>query len=577
MTNQNKIIVQRKQELKKEREQLLARPPAEVLEYLLANPRALEIVHSVPAEDLHLLIRDIGAQDALPILSLASNQQWEYILDTEIWHKDRLDPVASTQWLHMLLAADPQRLASWCSNQKAILTELFLFQNIQIRIREHDQSPSEFGDDFVTFDDIIYFRILEPILETSSDADPADTEQKEQYIKDRKIFLMQLLQRLADIDHQRYQNLLLESAALIPAETEEEAYRMRNVRLAAKGFLPFEEAIGIYQPLNPATVTQRPKSPTSDSLETGTSETVPFFVPHLLSSDNLFAQTLASIGNNQILMQLQSEFAGLCNQLIVADRSTITGRVGLQAAVGKAAGYLSIGLESLPGKPGQALRRFLMSDIFRIGYGRAFELKRRAENWQNQSWGLARKLALSFWDQKGMGVMGGLLIKRPLFFDDYRSGTLYREFKNMEDIVSTNTILTDIINLDSLLAKLALEPKPYPATGLLTYKNLLLTHWARAAMDPNGGDNSMLPLPLDQFKSFYKTLWRTKTKPRHIRTTIKSDFLKWLSDKSGIPASQIANANGRVFEGLFNELEQELGAVSTKDLDPRFTHLFLLK
>ena len=59
--------------------------------------------------------------------------------------------------------------------------------------------------------------------------------------------------------------------------------------------------------------------------------------------------------------------------------------------------------------------------------------------------------------------------------------------------------------------------------------------------------------------------------------TAKSDFLKWLADKSEIPASQIAENNGRIFEELFNELEQELGVVSTKDVDPRFTNLFLLK
>jgi hypothetical protein len=305
MTSQDKVIAQRRHAIKKEREQLLSLQPAEVLERLQETPRALEIVHSIPSQDLHLLIRDIGAQDALPILSLASNQQWEYLLDTEIWYKDRLDPVASTKWLHMLLVADPQRLASWCSNEKAIFTELFLFQNVEIRIREHDQSPSDFGDDFATFDDTIYFRILEPTHEPSADTDEVASEHTKQYAKDRKIFLLQLLQRLADLDHQRFQSLLLESAALIPAETEEEAYRMRNVRLAAKGFLPFEEAVGIFQPLNPITLTQRCKALVKELPEPEAFEPVPFLAPHLLSADTEFARALKSIGDTHILMQLQ--------------------------------------------------------------------------------------------------------------------------------------------------------------------------------------------------------------------------------------------------------------------------------
>ncbi len=577
MTSKKTKLIQRLKDLKKEREQLLSLHPADVLNHLLENPQALEIIHSIPSEDLHLLIHDIGAQDALQILSLASNQQWEYILDTEIWHKDRLDPVASTKWLHMLLAADPKRLATWCSNQKAIFTELYLFQNIQIRIREHDQSPSEFGDEFVTFDDTIYFRILEPILEPSADSDAVESDHKEQYTKDRKAFLLQLLQRLSDIDHQRFQSLLIESAALIPAETEEEAYRMRNVRLAAKGFLPFEEAVGIYQPVNPSSLTQRPKSLVSDTHETEPLEPAPFFAPHLLSSENVFARALASVHDEHALIQLQTEFAGLCNQLVVADKSAITGRVGLQAAVRKAAAYLGIGLKSISDQHDHALQRYLLSDLFGIGYGQALDLKWRAERWHRQSWYQGQGLALSFWDQKGMGVIGGLLIKRPLFFDDYQSGTLYREFENMEDIESTHTTLTDIINLDRLLARLALELKPYPSTGLLTYKNLLLTHWARAAMDLDPDKNVLAPLPLDDFKTFFESLWRTNTKPRHIRMTIKSSFLKWLASQIGIPAGQITDANGSLLEDLFNEMEQELGQVSTRDLNPRFTNLFLLK
>ena len=87
----------------------------------------------------------------------------------------------------------------------------------------------------------------------------------------------------------------------------------------------------------------------------------------------------------------------------------------------------------------------------------------------------------------------------------------------------------------------------------------------------------LMPLLLDKFESFFETLWRSKVKPRHIRMTIKSDFLKWLARQSGIPAGDIADSNGRVLEDLFAEIEQELGEVSTKDLDPRFTNLFLLK
>jgi hypothetical protein len=96
-------------------------------------------------------------------------------------------------------------------------------------------------------------------------------------------------------------------------------------------------------------------------------------------------------------------------------------------------------------------------------------------------------------------------------------------------------------------------------------------------MNPNSDENTLRPLPLEQFKSFFKTLWRSQTKPRQIRMTIKNDFLKWLVDQSGISANEITDSNGQALEDLFTEIELELGQVSTKNVDPRFTNLFLLK
>ena len=41
------------------------------------------------------------------------------------------------------------------------------------------------------------------------------------------------------------------------------------------------------------------------------------------------------------------------------------------------------------------------------------------------------------------------MIKRPLFFDNYESGELYREFASLADIVQTQTTLSDVIALDT--------------------------------------------------------------------------------------------------------------------------------
>ena len=576
MTTEDKKHIARLRDLKKEHERLLSLAPEAALKYLVSEKRTIAIVHAFPPEDLHLLVRDIGVQDALPLLAMASNRQWEYILDIETWHKDRVDFSAATEWLNLLLSADPTRLAAWCAKENNTFLEFFLQHNIEVRIREYDESPSELGKDYVSFDDTFYFRILDPPFLPETDADSETSSHDDHFLKNRRDFLIDLLQRLSKFDHRHFQNILLESAAIIPAEVEEEMYRLRNARLAEKGFLPFDEAVGIYQPLTEKEIKKRTRKIQAGSTENEMLTPVPYTAKTLLEPNGIFAKALSTIKNDNFLMQLQSEFAGLCNRLLVTDPNAINGKIGLYGAVKKASGYIDIGLETLSGNQAGQIERYLLEDVFRVGYGRALRLKWRADKWRDNSWFTAQGLPLSFWDEAWMGALGGLLIKRPLYFDKYQTAKRYREFSTTQEIFETDKILTEIIAFDDLLETVPLATKPLPPGCLLTYKNFLLTHWAREATASGTGQTEFAPLPLDVFKSFFDKLWHSPKKPKTIRFSVKNDFLTWLADKSGLTGTEITLQCGKTLESLFAEIESELGQVSTKDIDPRYIHLFLL-
>ena len=576
MNSESHNALERLQNLKKERERVLSLPPHEALEHLTSQQGAIAIVHSFPPQDLHLLIHDIGTADALPLLALASNRQWEYFLDIEIWHKDRMDVTAATEWLSLLLSADPTRLAEWCAKEKNTFLDLFLLHNIEVRVREYDETPSELGNGFITYDDTFYFRILDPPFAPEGETDSEGGPQEDQYLADRKDFLMQFLKHLSNFDHHRFQNILLESAAVIAAETEEELYRLRNVRLAENGFLPFEEAVGIYQPLKKENLKHRVKKLQTRSATMDNFMPVPFYAQNLLSPGDTFTKTLASFENDHVLMQLQTEFAGLCNQMLMADQKAVNGQGGLHESVKKVSGYIGIGLETLSGNKAGLIENHLLADIFKVGYGMALQLKWRAEKWRRNSWFMAQGLPLSFWDEKWLGLIGGLLVKRPLYFDNYETGSLYREFSTTRDIVVTDAALTEILAFDHLLEKLSLAVTPIPPGSLLTYKNLLLTHWARETIDPGTGETAFAPLSRDAFVSFFDTLWRRTEKSKTVRLTIKSAFLKWLTGKSGLTGAEITRACGKTLENLFAEIETELGQVSGTRIDPRYIQLFII-
>lgn len=578
-TPEDRILALRR-DLATKRSEILALPAAEALTRILQAPHPVPLVHAFPEEDLHLLIREIGPDDALPLIALASNKQLEYLLDQELWHRDRIDFNATAQWLDRLLRAEtpPRRLVRWLAEAKTDLIELFLCRAIEVQMREHDQDPSLFGPGFFSYDEVFYIRILAP---AQGDEEAPFTETP---LRDT---VKRLLDHLAGNDYPRFQAILLEAAHLLPSETEEEEYRLRTARLAERGFLPFEEAVGLYQPLNESLFEHRALRREIASPEHP--DHFPIVPAAVLPEGNLFTRALASIASGELHQALQEEFAALCNRIIVADRQTIQGRDDLAGVVAKASGYLSIGLRrQLRNQAASAsdvaaaaatFRRYHLEGLFRLGYNEVVQLKLAAERWVHQSWFASRGLPLPFWGETWLGVIGGLLIKRPLFFDNYRSGTLYRNFTSWDDVEWSRRQLEAVQTMDRLLDRMALPHEFHAGKRYLTYQNLLLTLWARHWI---ALPEDVRPIPVDKFVPFFSWLFQydalpQKTGPRPITAEAREAFLQWLADRSGEAPDRVASVVGSILERLFGDLEDQYGRVGPAHIDPRYVPHFLLE
>ncbi|MEW5908612.1 MAG: DUF6178 family protein [Thermodesulfobacteriota bacterium] len=565
--------------LKQERVEILSLPPESALNRILNSSQPVILIHSFSDEDFYFLIREIGVEDSLELLSMASDRQWEFILDVELWKKDRIRQSTAVHWIDLILKADPNRLLRWSLNEKTEFIEWFLFKNIEIKIREHDQDPGIFGDEYITFDDIYYIRII-PISEELRSEEDDDALRKET--------LTRLLTRLANFDHLQYQKLLLEASHILPAESEEELFRLRNVRMAEKGFFPFDEAMQIYSPLKSEDLKnvslKYPGGTRPDSM-------LPVPLSHIraLQEENLFTRSLEKIPTQEVLIQIQTEFASLCNQIISADMKTIRHRAELKGIVKKACGYLTIGLEQLdtrahknpdPNRTAALVSRYPLSDIFRVGFGEAMALKWQAERWRTSAWFQKHGLGLTFWGENGLGVLGGLFIKKPLFFDNHKTGVLYRDFTSVDELAQTKQMLEDIIRIDHLLSLVNIDPSAYSALDFFTFKNFILTSWAKNHLNPNArstGENRFVPLELDEFHELFLGMWEMKDGGRRVRKEIKESFLTWLANRTGLSSKEILTGVGYTLEALFNEAESEYQEVSADDLDPRFIHLFLIR
>jgi len=537
---------------------LLKLPGKKALNLILESPTPAHLVQSLAEEDLFWLVQDVGPEDALPILSVASNDQWHYLLDLEIWDRDRLDPGSVNRWLTLLLKADPTRFLIWALRENLDFLEFHLYKNIDVRIKEEDESPSDIDDSYFSLDGVFYIRIRDDKHEQT---------------------LRELLERLAAHDLKKFHEVLLELAGVLPAETEEGIYRRRNIRLAEKGFLAFEEAIGIYQHLSPKTLLEDRREIRKTVTEPDPLQPIPLSTALLIQEQDLFHRALQHMEGSRSLERLQIEFAGMCNQIISADGFEVRDKEALASVVRKACGYLDIGLQRLdgtvPAKAAGVIEKYPLDQIFRVGYGAGLELKWKTEKWVKNSWFVTQAFGLTFWGDQWEGVLEGLLRKRPLFYTSLSDGELYREFKDSSDIEVCHKALDEMAAVDRLLS-LVLARVPIAAPRgyqPLRWMNLLLTSWAR---DHLGLSKEIEPLETDQLRAFFGDLWQQGKKPGSLDPNMKRSFMDWLVERTGLAAPGLQNQVGTTIDSLLKELENEYGSVSIQDLDPRYVSHFLV-
>ncbi|MBF0204621.1 MAG: hypothetical protein HQK67_09980, partial [Desulfamplus sp.] len=645
-------IINKERKLATIRSEILALSSEKALDLILDTPFTANLIQSFPEQDLYFLMHHIGEEDFLPVLSLASSDQWEYILDMEVWQNDRLDMAQMTRNLALLYKADPQRFLRWTIKEKTGFIEYYLFKNMEIRILEHDEDPSDFGDDFVTIDSVFYFRFPQ-IPETEETLNYGETE----------TLITDMLNTLADMDMSVFQGVLLETGSVIPAEVEEEEFRLKNVRLAEKGFLPSHEAVAVYQPLKIKDLKKRPsmffkktflgselplppiyqslmlqKNAITHKSSTDNSSTHKSSIHNssIMNQKNIFARALELLDKDEnIALTLQSEFAFLVNSLVSADKETVRSREAIEKIVEKACSYLSLGIEMInmefseknsekkceqssekgfkkgseqasgkgsenssgknsnknsviptPEQGASIISQFALKDIFRTGSGASMALKERAQHWHAESQIMKYDLQLTFLGENFLGVVGGLLLDRPLFFDNYTTGVLYRPFASFKDIEQTSSSLDAITEMDKMVARLKPD-STLLSLNFLTWKALFLTLWAMKRMKI---DSSSAYIPVDKFKPFFVEMLDLKERIPGARgkidPVIRDDFFHWLCEEKIVyeacedgdimSVNLISSTVRELFDSVFDELEDEYGTVSPEDIDPDLVFHFIL-
>jgi hypothetical protein len=538
--------------------ELFATSGKEALKRIGEHDQGRELVPRLNRVDFFWLLKKVGLDDAFPLLKVATTEQWQYLLDLELWERDGLNLSQASLWLRRLHKADPERLAQWLFNESQALSYLYFSRSIEVRTVTGDE-VFDLPEGFFTFDNVHHIRVLR---------------------KDDEEVIEGVLKAVARRDYAQFQTFLAGLTGLLPAETEESMFRLRNTRLAEDGFLPYHEAAAIYAYLNHDAL--RAEEPTYHLLSPADEEPkdhIPAAPLSLVPAKGVFAAVAEKIVDPVLRERLQIEFAGLCNQILAADLVKVEDHETLLRACQKAAGYIDVGLEKISGTEVPAaeecLKRNPLVALFRVGFGVTLQMKWEGQKWLKGAWFARRGMGSEFWGRSWGGTLAGLLKEKPLYYRGFREGEEFGPFESLAEVESSGLVLQHAMAMDKLLEHLdgryPLTDEDWSRSPDATFRVLLFRFWARGRLELEPG---FAPLAEGQLRSLFEWLRVDSESPPYHLNSRRDVFLKEMTahgvELEPIWAGRLEHALGV----LWDEFSEEYRWVPAAELDARFATFF---
>jgi hypothetical protein len=356
-------------ELRAAREALAAARGRKRLDVILGARDPQALVRALPADELYLVIRDVGLSDAAPLVQLASPDQFKAFLDLEAWARATFDPRKVLPWLRAARAGaqlEPRAAARWARKLAALDPEvLFLVLRATVRVHdlERDPDPEIVSDRFMRTPEGKY--VVEFVVDGV------------EYLAVRGV-----LDDLYAEDAFQATRLLSSIQWDVPSELEETALRWRTGRLADLGHPTVDEALSWFArpPRAPAHAAAPPARP-------------PGFFLATLASGSLLDRAVARL-DADAREAVEGQIVAAANAVLVADAVDPGDLDAVRAAFEAARGYLDLGLDRLAGgdepRAAEALAVTPVKRIFQEGFGRVLELAWRARELRRRAGDAAR-------------------------------------------------------------------------------------------------------------------------------------------------------------------------------------------
>ena len=436
-------------------------------ERILAAERGISLVRALSSETLLYTMKEVGLNDALDLLGMASPQQVRAMLDLDCWRRDRLDDERLLNWLLLLDESGGSKLAEWFLQTDVELLVLLIRRHLEVvRKADVEDDPNFDQSPYFTFDDQYLLRFRgepEPILHA-------------------------LLERIRVLDYPAYQRALENSLFELESGLEEAAYRWRTARLADRGYPAHDEARTLFRFLPPDTVSFAAYQRRGIAVDVA-AEDDPLPPPdHALAlldaPRSFFAQTLAALPG-ETAAEVGHELAYLTNAVVTVEARD-TGEVEeIRRCARTAHDYVNIGLAFASREDGPAARNLLQTTRIHAFFRTGWSLVQRLHHVAGR---LAEDLSSAvgadwerYLDPPFREACTGLRSRLPLYYVglDAPGEILSRRFATFAEVQRAATLLTDIPTWFHVLRRNGIFPEQEPPEGVTlgVLWNTGFAHW----------------------------------------------------------------------------------------------------
>ena len=533
-------------------------PLREKANLIISSPDPMLLLKMLSPQEVYLIVRESWGQDAALILEMSTPDKIVRVMDIDIWRKDRINYKRFMEWLELIAVGGDRSLTKTLFCLDPPLMVLFFKGIIEVISRNIDQDPLEMLDGgFYSIDTMYYFRPINSELDFE--------------------MIIKLLSSFFEIEPEFYKIIMEGVIGQLPSPMEEEAYQLRSSRMVMSGFPEFYEAREILLYKDSETIKREMTDEIGKVILQDENQKVELPPSYWLipsEGGGLIEDLLDEIGSSRGDGTILWELSYLVHKLVAAQGSELADTQQILSSVVMAKDYLNLGLDILvngnrdEGK--RVLEDYYLQNIFRLGYSRALEVKKRAEGTFSR---LEKIINPVFWGNEARDLIDALSGRRPFFYGCV-DGEIdeYKNFSSMREIDFIERFLVELevkINMVSNLVTIPVEIESYLSKNAPVnnwgIETIFLTAFVRRCI---AGMWEVIPHSDEDLKKYYDVLKANRGEIEEAKGEVKGEIQRL----SGVGESDDSmNIIEKFVLGAYKNLESELLAINDQSgIDPRF-------